>query len=82
MFREMLQGKLHRGSVTACRVRLDTGVAELEVGCGHVGEASLLQFEATPRRNLDHPRTHPSKRPFDGFDGICRSEQLLHVVLR
>ena len=68
--------------VIGCGVRLDTRVAELEVGRGHVGQPSLLQFEATPRRNLHRAGTHPSKRPFDGFDGICRSEQLLHVVLR
>jgi hypothetical protein len=71
----------HEGSAfRECGIRLDTRVAETEVGGGHICQAAFGELQPPAWRKLDGTFGHPDKRGFDGSHGIGRIEQFVDVA--
>jgi hypothetical protein len=69
-----------RGAFLEPGVDLRAGVAELEVGRGHVRQTSVLEGEPPPRRVLNRPCRHAPEGRLDRVDGIRGREQARDVL--
>ncbi len=63
------------------RVRLDAGVAQLEVGGRHHGEPAALEPEPEAGPVLDGAAGEAPERPLDGGQRIGRRQERVHVRL-